>query len=104
MMIPGFAKSRQELPWLPYPESDKVFVINAHNFPSAGFSPAVNGKMPIVAWIPSRDDAGNGTTTLNDLGNNSVDGSFVGLPTSAWVANTDAGGVRALDFTGPISM
>lgn len=98
-MTPGFAKPRDELPWLPYPEKDRMFVINAHNFPS-GFSPAVNGKMPIAAWIPSRDSAGNGTTTLTDLSGNAINGTFASLPTTAWVANTDAGGVRALDFTG----
>lgn len=30
-MRPGFAKSRSELPWLYYPEQDRV-IINAHNF------------------------------------------------------------------------
>jgi hypothetical protein len=30
-MTPGFAKTRQELPWLYYPEADRV-IINAHNF------------------------------------------------------------------------
>ena len=62
---------------------------------------AVNSKEPIAAWIPSLDTAGNGTTTLNDLigskhatlTNFALTGS-----TSNWVADTDAGGVRALDF------
>ena len=31
-MIPGRAKSRLELPWLPYPKQDQMYVINAHNF------------------------------------------------------------------------
>jgi hypothetical protein len=99
-MIPGFAKSREDLPYLPYRTSDKVYVINSHNFGGGAFSPAVNGKMPIAAWIPSRDDAGNGTTTLTDLvGSN--DGTLTNMdPATDWVADTDAGGVRALDFDG----
>jgi hypothetical protein len=64
---------------------------------------AVNGKTPISAWIPSRDDAGNGTTTLNDLVG-SVNGTLTNFaltgPTSNWVSDTDNGGVRALDFDG----
>jgi len=64
---------------------------------------AVNSKEPIAAWIPSLDTAGNGTTTLTDfigsktgtLTNFALTGS-----TSNWVADTGAGGVRALDHDG----
>jgi hypothetical protein len=97
-MTPGFAKPRSELPWLPYEEQDKV-LINAHRFNTA-WTPAVNGKMPVAAWVPSRDTAGNGTTTLTDLvgGNN---GTLTNMDAATdWVADTDAGGVRALDFDG----
>lgn len=61
---------------------------------------AVNGKEPIAAWIPSRDTAGNGTTTLTDLvGSNN--GTLTNMDASTdWVADTQAGGVRALDFDG----
>ena len=61
---------------------------------------AVNGKEPIAAWIPSLDDSGNGTTTLTDLvGSNN--GTLTNMdPATDWVADTDAGGVRALDFDG----
>jgi hypothetical protein len=61
---------------------------------------AVNGKEPIAAWIPSRDDAGNGTTTLTDLvGSNN--GTLTSMDAATdWPADTDAGGVRALDFDG----
>jgi len=61
---------------------------------------AVNGKEPIAAWIPSLDTAGNGTTTLTDLvGSN--DGTLTGMDAATdWVADTDAGGIRALDFDG----
>jgi hypothetical protein len=54
-------------------------------------------------WCPSLDDSGNGTTTLNDLvstkpgtlTNFALTGS-----TSNWVADTDFGGVRAIDSDG----
>jgi hypothetical protein len=44
-MTPGYAKPRSELPWLPYRTSDKVFVINSHNF-----APAINLKSNLVWW------------------------------------------------------
>jgi hypothetical protein len=51
-------------------------------------------------WCPSLDDSGNGTTTLNDL----VGTAHMTLTNmdaaSDWVADTDSGGVRALDFDG----
>jgi hypothetical protein len=64
---------------------------------------AVNGKTPIAAWIPSRDDAGNGTTTLTDLvgsNNGTLTNFALTGSTSNWVADTGAGGIRALDFDG----
>lgn len=97
MMTPGIAKSRQELFWLPYPEPDRV-IINAHNFTPAGPDFSVNGKTPISVWCPSLDDVGNGTTTLTDLvGSN--DGTLTNMDAATdWVTDTDAGGIRALDF------
>jgi hypothetical protein len=61
---------------------------------------AVNGKEPIAAWIPSLDTAGNGTTTLTDLvGSNN--GTLTNMDAATdWVTDTDAGGVRALEFDG----
>jgi hypothetical protein len=62
---------------------------------------AVNSKEPIAAWIPSLDTAGNGTTTLNDLigaKHATLTNFAMAGSTSNWVADTDAGGVRALDF------
>ena len=61
---------------------------------------AVNGKEPVSAWIPSLDTSGNGTTTLTDLvGSN--DGTLTNMDAgSDWPADTDAGGVRALDADG----
>jgi hypothetical protein len=64
---------------------------------------AVNGKEPIAAWIPSLDDAGNGTTTLTDLvgdKNGTLTNFALTGSTSNWVADTNAGGIRALDFDG----
>jgi hypothetical protein len=99
-MIPGrLAKPRRLLPWLPYPESQRV-IINSHNFSSA-WTPAVNGKSPIAAWVPSRDTAGTGTTTLTDLTGNGFNGTLTNMDAATdWIADTGAGGVRALDFDG----
>jgi hypothetical protein len=97
-MTPGYGKPRSELPWLPYEEQDRV-IINSHNFTPV-WTPAVNGKMPVAAWVPSRDNAGNGTTTLTDLvGSNNATLTNMD-PSTDWVADTDAGGIRALDFDG----
>lgn len=98
-MTPGTAKTRAELPYLYYPRNDRL-IINAHNFTPAAWTPSVNGKMPIAAWVPSRDTDGNGTTTLTDLVG-TADGTLTNMtPASDWVADTGAGGVRALDFDG----
>jgi hypothetical protein len=64
---------------------------------------AVNSKEPLSCWIPSLDTAGNGTATLNDLvGSNPLTLNNFALTgsTSNWVADTNAGGIRALDFDG----
>jgi hypothetical protein len=60
----------------------------------------VNGKVPVSAWIPSKDDSGNGTTTLNDLvgsNNGTLTNFALTGSTSNWVADTNAGGIRAID-------
>jgi hypothetical protein len=97
-MTPGFGKPRSELPWLPYESLDRV-IINSHNFTPA-FNPAVNGKMPTHVWCPSRDTAGNGTATLTDLVGSNNGTLTLMDPATDWVVDTDAGGVRALDFDG----
>ena len=62
---------------------------------------AVNEKEPIAAWIPSLDTAGNGTTVLTDLVGTTGNGTLTNMDAATdWVADTDAGGVRALDFDG----
>ncbi len=100
-MTPGFAQPRSKLPWLPYESFDQV-IINSHNFRTAVWTPAVNGKTPISAWVPSRDTAGNGTTTLTDLSTGGNTGTLTNMatPASNWVADTAAGGVIALEFDG----
>lgn len=100
-MTPGYAKPRSELPWLPYESLDRV-IINSHNFTPA-FNPSVNGKSPSEVYCPSKDTAGNGTTTLTGLvaGNSGTLTNFaLSGSTSNWVADTSAGGIRALDFDG----
>jgi hypothetical protein len=102
IVTPGFAQPRSKLPWLPYESLDRV-IINSHNFTPAGPDFSVNGKSPVGAWCPSRDDAGNGTTTLTDLAND-YDGTLINFAltgsTSNWVAETGAGGVRAIASDG----
>jgi hypothetical protein len=64
---------------------------------------AVNGKTPVAAWVPSRDDVGNGTTTLTDLvgsNNGTLTNFALSGTTSNWVADTGAGGIRALALDG----
>jgi len=96
MMTPGFAKSRQELFWLPYPEPDRV-IINAHNFTSP-FDPSVNGNTPLGCWCPSQDTVGRFTTTLTDLSGSS-DGTLTNMDAATdWV--NDTGSLWNLDFDG----
>jgi hypothetical protein len=54
---------------------------------------AAAGRIPILVWCPSKDDAGNGTSTVFDLV-----GSANGTNGAAWVLDTTANGVRALSF------
>jgi len=52
-------------------------------------------------WCPSLDTAGNGTTTLTDLSGNGNNGTLTNMDAATdWVADTDSGGVRALDLDG----
>jgi len=94
-VTPGFARPRSELPWLPYESLDRV-IINAHNFAASG--PTLLGS-EVSIWCPSLDTAGNGTTTLTDLVSTRHI-SLVNMSGSDWVADTNNGGVRALQFNG----
>jgi hypothetical protein len=50
-----------------------------------------------IWYCPSLDDAGNGTTTVNDLvGVNN--GTLTNMTGTAWVADTDSGGIRCLSY------
>ena len=64
-MTPGFAKSRSELPWLPYESEDRV-IINAHNFPApSGWTPA---SLSTALWL----DGADGTTMYDATSGGSV--------------------------------
>ena len=55
-------------------------------------------------WCPSLDTAGNGTLTLTDLSGNGNHGTLTNMDAATdWVADTDSGGVRALDFNRALS-
>lgn len=102
-MTPGFAKSRAELPWLYYPRNDRV-IINAHNF-TPTFSASVNGKAPIAAWIESRDTQAVTSSVATDLATGAYPGTLTNMdlvadPDTARIADTGAGGSRALLFDG----
>jgi hypothetical protein len=58
VVTPGFAKSRSELPWLPYPEKDRV-IINAHNF--GGGSSYDTDAAAYIAAVEAADDLTLGT-------------------------------------------
>lgn len=88
-MTPGFAQSREQLPWLYYPESDRV-IINAHNFNQI-WTPAVNGKSPVAAWIPTRSG------TAEDLVGSS-DGTLTNG--ASIITDTSAGGSEAFSLDG----
>ena len=62
---------------------------------------SVLGTVPVAAWCPSLDTAGNGTQTLTDLSGNGNNGTLTLMDAATdWVADTGAGGVRALTFDG----
>lgn len=86
-MRPGRAKPRHLLPWLPYPESDRV-QINSHNFltvpPSIGF-----GDELLIWRGPT------GTVDQSGNGNNGTYNGGMGV-----VADTGANGTQAFAFDG----
>jgi hypothetical protein len=65
-MTPGYAKTRNELPWLYYPEADRV-IINAHNFTPAA-SPLLTN---LVSYWTLDEASGNAVDAVvasaNDL-------------------------------------
>jgi hypothetical protein len=84
-VIPGRAKPRRLLPWLPYPESDRV-LINSHNFlttpPTIGF-----GDELLILRGPS------GVTDQSGNGNDATYNGGMGV-----TADTGSGGVSAFSF------
>ena len=85
-MTPGYAKPRSELPWLPYPEKNKVFVINSHNFGPANIG--FGDELLIL----------RGPTGVTDQSGNGNDGAYQGG--MGVVSDTDAGGIEAFLFDG----
>jgi len=66
-----------------------------------GFEPGLLSTGLQGWWCPSLDTSGNGTTTLTDLSGNGNNGTLTNMDAATdWVADTDSGGVRALDFNG----
>ncbi len=59
-MTPGFAKSRAELPWLYYPENDRV-IINAHNFtpPAIGIGGETLWLLPATGLVDQSSTVGD---------------------------------------------
>lgn len=55
-----------------------------------------------ILWIcPSLDDDGNGSAVAYDLAENGLNASLTFMdPATDWVADTDSGGVRAIDLDG----
>lgn len=86
-MTPGFAKPRDELPWLPYPEKDRMFVINSHNFGGPDYN-LIGDELLVL----------QGPTGLTDLSGNGNVASYNGG--MGVVADTGAGGVSAFSFDG----
>lgn len=88
MMTPNFAKSRAELPWLPYPESDRV-IINAHNFnPPPPTSVGFGDELLIL----------RGPTGVTDQSGNGNNGAYNGG--MGTVSDTGSGGSVAFLFDG----
>lgn len=89
-MNPGFAKSRDELPWLPYGKCNRV-IINAHNFQPAGtYTPLNDG---VSQWFDFSD-----ATTLFDA---TTGGSLVAVnATIARVEDKSGNSRHATQVTG----
>lgn len=88
MMTPGFAKPRAELPWLPYPEKDRMFVINSHNFPTGPANIGFGDELLILRGP-------TGVTDQSSAGNNGTYNGGMGT-----VSDTGSGGTEAFLFDG----
>lgn len=99
-MTPGFAQSRDQLPWLYYPESDRV-IINAHNFDPPPSGPVgIGGE--VAWWCPSLDPAKTGSVLTDLIAGNNATLTNMALSGSAsnWVADASSGGNTAIDLDG----
>lgn len=70
-MRPGRAKSRNQLPWLPYPKQDEMYVINAHNF-GRPWTPA---DIATSLWL----DAADSSTLFDAVTGGSLPANGVGV-------------------------
>jgi hypothetical protein len=59
-----------------------------------------NTKGSVLSIVPSYDDWGNATLNAIDFSGNGNVGTLTNMTTGDWVADTDSGGTRALDFDG----
>jgi hypothetical protein len=66
-------------------------IINAHNFSSSSWTPAVNGKMPIHAWVPTRSGTAEDVVGSND--GTLTNGASI-------ITDTDSGGAEAFSLDG----
>lgn len=70
-MRPGRAKTRNQLPWLPYPKQEQMYVINAHNF-GRPWTPA---DIATSLWL----DAADSSTLFDATSGGSLPGNGVGV-------------------------
>jgi hypothetical protein len=107
MMTPGFAKSRAELPWLPYPEKDRV-IINAHNLD--GGSSYDTDAAAYIAAVEAADGASLATKyadAINDfVVGAKADGIWSSLAAACFLAGpaTLAGALVPLVGTAPTNV
>jgi hypothetical protein len=59
-----------------------------------------NTKGSVLSIVPSYDNWGNATLSAIDFSGNGNVGTLTNMTTGDWVADTDSGGTRALDFDG----
>lgn len=99
-MIPGNAPRRSALPWLPYPQSDKV-LINAHNFGgSPTFTPA---DLAPSLWLRADDGVTLSGTAVSSWADSAGGRSFAppaGDRLPEFIASdSDFAGKPSLQFT-----
>jgi hypothetical protein len=59
-----------------------------------------NTKGSVLSIVPSYDDWGNATLNAMDFSGNGNVGTLTNMTTGDWVADTDSGGTRAIEYDG----